>query len=81
MDFKGFCLKQDGLSFLQKNVVNFYGSYELDTWSRDLNTDFTLGNCLFGTVKLTKNADLDKYRYSSYGVEPSSFFTIFIVRW
>ena len=29
-------------------------------------TDFTLGNCLFGSVKLTKNADLDKYKYSGY---------------
>ena len=54
--------------FLHKNVVNSYVSYELDTWSRDLNTDFTLGNCLFGAVKLTKNADPDNYKYSSYGI-------------
>ena len=27
-------------------------SYELDAWSRDLNTDFTLKDCLFGIVKL-----------------------------
>ena len=27
-----------------------------------------MGNCLFGSVKLTKNADLDKYKYSSYGI-------------
>ena len=27
-------------------------------------TGFTLGNCLFGAVKLTKNADLDIYKYS-----------------
>ena len=33
-----------------------------------MNTDFTLGNCLFGSVKLTKNADLDKYKYTGYGV-------------
>ena len=26
-----------------------------------------LGNCLFGSAKLTKNSDLDKYEYSSYG--------------
>ena len=25
-----------------------YLSYSLDSWSRDLNTYFTLGNCLFG---------------------------------
>ena len=45
--------------------MDLYISYELDTWSKDLNTDFTLGNCLFGAVKLTKNADPDKYKYSS----------------
>ena len=33
-----------------------------------MNTDFTLGNCLFGSVKLTKNADLNKYKYSGYGI-------------
>ena len=25
-------------------------------------------NCLFGAVTLTKNADIDKYRYSGYGI-------------
>ena len=29
---------------------------------------FELGNCFFGAVKLTKNADLDKYKYSDYGI-------------
>ena len=28
----------------------------------------TLENCLFGAVTLTKNADIDKYRYSGYGI-------------
>ena len=27
-----------------------------------------MSNCLFGSVKLTKNADLDKYRYIGYGM-------------
>ena len=35
---------------------------------RNLNTDFTLGNCLFGSVKLTKNTDLDKYKYPGYDI-------------
>ena len=26
----------------------------------------TLGNCLSGSVKLTKNGDLDKYKYTGY---------------
>ena len=29
----------------------------LDKWSKNLHTDFTLGNCLFEAVELTKNAD------------------------
>ena len=43
--------------------------YKLDTWSRDLNMEFTLDECLFVAVKLTKNANPDKYRYSGYGIE------------
>ena len=30
--------------------------------------DPTIKNCLFGAVSLTKNADIDKYRYSGYGI-------------
>ena len=35
---------------------------------RNLNTDFTLGNWLFGSVKLTRNADLDKNKYTGHGI-------------
>ena len=28
----------------------------------------TLGKCLFGAVKLTKNADIDKYNHCGYGI-------------
>ena len=31
-------------------------------------SDLTLKNCLFGAVTLTKNADLEKYGYSGYGI-------------
>ena len=48
--------------------MNLYISYKLDPQLRNLNTDFTSGNCLFGSVKLTKNADLDKYKYTGYGI-------------
>ena len=33
-----------------------------------MTTDFTLGSCLLGSVKLTKNDDPDKYKYSVYGI-------------
>ena len=38
--------------------------------SRNINnSDYpTLENYLFGAVRLTKNADIDKYGYSGYGV-------------
>ena len=29
---------------------------------------YTLKDCFFGAVKLTKNADPDKYSYSGYGI-------------
>ena len=28
----------------------------------------TLENCLFEAVSLTKNADIDRYKYSGYGI-------------
>ena len=31
--------------------------------------DPTLKNCLFGAFTLTKNADIDKYGYSGYGID------------
>ena len=70
LKFKGSCLKQkDKAPFTPNNVLNLFIVYELDRWSRDLNTDFFLKDCLFGAVKLTKNADPDKYKYSGYGVK------------
>ena len=32
------------------------------------NSDPTFKNCLFGAVTLNKNADIDKYGYSGYGI-------------
>ena len=49
-----------------RKKVNLCISYKLNPQFRNLNIDFTLGNCLFGSVKLTKNADLEKYKYTSY---------------
>ena len=34
--------------------------YELNTWPRNPTNNFTLKNCLFGTVKLTKNTGESK---------------------
>ena len=54
--------------FFYKDIVNLYITYKLDTWSKDLNTDFALGNFLFGAVKLTKNADPHKCKCSDHGI-------------
>ena len=35
---------------------------------KDLNSDSTLGNCLFGAVKLHKNADQDKSNCRGYDI-------------
>ena len=48
-------------------MVNIYTVYELGASSSNDN-DSTLKNCLFGAVTLTKNTDIDEYRYSGYGV-------------
>ena len=41
--------------------------YELVA-SGSQNNDPTLKNCLLGAVTLTKSIDIDKYRYSGYGI-------------
>ena len=38
-------------------------------------------NCLFGAVTLTKNADIDKYGYSGYGIRLDYGIKFFISRW
>ena len=42
--------------YIPKKVINIYTSYTVTPWLRNLNTDFTLKNLLFGT----KNTDRDK---------------------
>ena len=51
--FKRISLKQNSVSFIHGNVINLdisyvIISYFLYTWSRHLNADFMLGNCLVG---------------------------------
>ena len=65
--FTGSCLKQSVISYTHRKIVNIYVVYELGA-STSNNNDPTRKNCLFGPVTLTKNADIDKYGYSSYGI-------------
>ena len=54
---EGYPLKQD---------VNIYIVYRLTTIIGSANP-LTLENCLFGAIRSTTNADVDKYKYSGYG--------------
>ena len=47
--------------------MNIYIVYELGT-SRPHTDDPAPKNSLFAAVRLTKNADIDKYQYSSYRI-------------
>ena len=65
--FTGRCLKQSKMSYTHGKIVNIYIVYELGASSSHVN-DPTLKSCLFGAVNLNKNADIDKYVYSRYGI-------------
>ena len=72
MTFNGHCLIKDIIS-IPKKVINLYNFYTLNPQFRNLNIYFILGNCLIGSVKLTKNANLDKYKYSGYAIRSDSY--------
>ena len=63
---RGSCLEQDKITFNHGKIANIYIVYELDKLYS--NTAPSLVNCLFGAVSLTKNADIDMYKYSGYGI-------------
>ena len=67
VQFIGSCLKQPNFTFTHKKVVNIYIVYELRASSSNF-SDPALKNCFFSAVTLTKNVDIDKYRYSGYGI-------------
>ena len=65
--FNGSILRQPKVTYTHGKSVNLYIIYELtDSSSND--NEPTLKSCLFGAVTLTKNADIDKYGYSGYGI-------------
>ena len=65
--FSGSCLKQDKITFTHGKVANIYIAYELGASSSN-NSEPTIKKFSFGAVTVTKNADIDKYRYSGYGI-------------
>ena len=67
VQFTESCLKQQKFMFTHKKVVNIYVVCELGVSSSHI-SDPTVNNCSFVAVTLTKNADIEKYRYSGYGI-------------
>ena len=59
VEFNGSCLKQDKVTFDHRKVLKTYIIYELAGSSSNDN-DSTVRSSLFGAVRLTKNADIDK---------------------
>ena len=58
--FNGSCLIKQSKFTFNKKILNIV--YDLET---NLNNfDPILENCLFGAIKITKNSDIDKYKYS-----------------
>ena len=64
--FSGSCLKQDKIAYTHGKIVKIYITYEISK-SFNISSYPAVENCLFGSVSLTKNADIDKYKYSGYG--------------
>ena len=65
--FNGSFLNRFRPTIPHGDIVNIYLVYEITSDYKDINYP-TLENCLFGSVKWTKNADIDKYGYFRYGI-------------
>ena len=67
--FDRACLKQDKVTFNHGKIVNIYIVYKIIRITKiNGNRNLTVQNASFGGVSLTKNADVNKYKYSGYGI-------------
>ena len=66
INFNGHCLINN--VYIPKKVINIGISYILNPCLRNLSTNFTSNNCLFGSVKLTRDADPEKCKYNGYNI-------------
>ena len=64
--FNGDLLRQNQVTYNHKPVVNIRTVYETTPDTKTSN--ITLENCLFGAIKITKNSEDDKCKYSGYGI-------------
>ena len=65
LKFNNSVLVQKSFPSLYSNfILNLYIVYELNNWPRNPTNNLTLKNCLFGTVKLVRNAIKSKFTYN-----------------
>ena len=69
LEFNGSCLETiKKLTYVFNRPMTF-SAYIVYSLSSNLdNLDFALENCLFGAIRLVKNADIDKYKDLGYGI-------------
>ena len=67
LKFIGSVLQHKTVTYSHQKVVNIYVVYEIDGF-QNVGRYPTLANALFEAVELTKNADVEKYRYFGYGI-------------
>ena len=65
--FNGSCLKEDESKSKYQKIINICIAYDLES-NLNYNPDVPLENCLFGAVKITNHTDVDKHKYSGYGI-------------
>ena len=68
LEFTGSFLKQDKTTYFYGKVVNIHIVYEISK-NFNISSYSALENYLLGAVSLTKNAYVDKYKYSRYRTE------------
>ena len=74
-EFRGNYLKQGKVTYNHRKV-NIYIVCEVRI-NYDISSYPTLENCLFDAVTLTKNSDINTYKYSVYGIEfDKGFFSV-----
>ena len=65
--FSGSFLKQGKFTYTHEKIVNIYIVYEINK-NDNTSSDPTLENVSFGAVSFTKNANIDGYKHSGYGI-------------
>ena len=67
VNFTGSCLQQPKVSYTHGTIVNIYIVYELVLLAHTMMIANTK-KALFDAVTITKDANIDKYGYSGYGI-------------